>query len=298
MILSRLAWKMYWIGCNVQRAEDNARVALAQKTVTNRLGANVVPLTRELLQVLDNHPDRLDDEGKCVQYLLADRENPFSAVRALDFAYTDVRSLRSFLPGDVQHRILVLRQRAAALSSAGPTVIQERLEDLIRTTLAFAGVLSTGMLRDQGYLFWQVGRQLAAAEITCALVHACLRCQSDDAEEAVSDSLLWVQVLKSLGMLEAYRRHSQDPVDGAGAAQFITSEERIGHSVAACLSKATTAVSLLPNNADLLGLLSSCQGAMRGLGKKQTNTAQLLARLGSKIEGAMVLVGKTYFPKL
>ena len=298
MLLSRLAWKLYWIGCNVQRAEDNARVALAQKTIANRLGINTVPLTQEFLKVLDIYPKGMDDESRCMQYMLTDKDNPFSATRALEHTYTDVRSLRSLLPGDAQPRILVLRKRAAALANAGTTVLQERLEDFIRTTLAFAGVLSTGMLRDDGYLFWQVGRQLAAAEITCSLVHACLRCQSDVADETVSDSMLWVQVLNALGMLEAYRKFSRDPVDGAGAAQFISSENRIGHSVAASLAKATTAAAVLPNNAALLQSLSKCQYTLRSLNRRQANVLQSLLRLGSRIEGTMELVSKTYFPEL
>lgn len=298
MLLSRIAWKLYWIGCNVQRAEDNARAALAQKTVSKRLGAGAVPLARELLASLDNVPEGGPDEDRCVQYLLTDRENPFSSAASLGLAYTDVRSLQSILPGEAWSRVQSLRQKAAGLSGAGPTVLQERLEDFIRTALAFAGVLSTGMLRDHGYLFWQAGRQLAAAEITCALVRACLSCQSDEAEDTVSDSMVWVQVLHSLGMLESYRRISRTSVAGSDAARFMVREGRVGHSVSACLSKAATAVSALPNNGGLLRSLSRCGEAMRGFGTRQDRSLQSLARLGSRIDATMALVGRTYFPKL
>ena len=298
MLLSRLAWSLYWIGCNIQRAEDNARVALAQKTISNRIGQDVVPLTSEFLMVLKNHPDRLSNEESCTQYLLTDRENPFSTMSALDLSYANVRSMRTILPGEVQHRITVLRKLASALSTAGKTVMQEHLEGFIRTTLAFAGLISTGMLRDSGYLFWQVGRQLAAAEITCAIVHACLRCKSEDSDDSFSDSLLWVQVLNSLGMLEAYRRLSQEPVKGTGAAMFIVGETRIGHSAASCLAKATTSAAVLPHNTEILMALSKCQARLRSYGKSQANAQQALQRLGYGIESAMAQVAKSYFPKL
>lgn len=298
MLLSKLAWKFYWIGCNVQRAEDNARVALAQRTIANRLGQDTLPLAGRMLEVLENRPRSAKDELSCLRYLLSDPENPFSVTVAFDMVDIDLRSVRGYVPSEAQQRVRTMRRHSAALASAGPTTIQGNLEGLIRDTLSFAGLMSTGMLRDEAYLFWQVGRQLAAAEMTCALVQASLMCDETDGEDSVVESVLWVQVLSALGMLDAYHLCTTDPVDAAGASRFAVSETRIGHSVAASLAKASTAAAVLPSNGRLLQALSRCRRGVRGAEGGAADQRARLRRLAPAIGAAMQAVSKTYFPDL
>ena len=286
----------------MQRAEDTTRVVLAQQLLVNRLGDNAMPLLQELPPVFDNTPPvGAKDLKAYIRYMLTDRDNPFSVVSELELVNMDVRSVRGLVPEDAWMRVRGLQDSCIKLASAGKTNIQELLEEYIRGSLALAGVISTGMLRSEGYLFWQVGRQLAGAEMTCGIVHAALRCQANEPEESFTDSMLWVQLLKALGMLDAYRMCTHEPIEALSAARFALGETRTSHAVSACLAKATTAAAVLPGNAKLIKALAACSQALRafrigGAGTRAIEAETILQRLDNRIDMAMATVGKVYFP--
>lgn len=299
MLLSRLAWQLFWIGSHLQRAEDIARLVLAHQALVNRFEANRVELLREFVNVLDKPPAgaKLTEEV-CLRLILTDRDNEASVATCLARVDLDIRTVRGLVPDDSWRHVRKLQQLCRGMVSASRTQRQEVLEDYVRESLALAGVISTAMLRGEGYLFWQLGRQLAGAEMTVGMIHAAWQSQSAGDEDDYADSMLWLQLLKALGMLEAYRMVAYTPTQAQLTVKFLLQEKQAPHSVAACLVKATVAAGLLPQNGGLLRALGQCRAATEGIHRRNAETIKVLQLIGKRIDATMALVHKNYFPPL
>ena len=303
-MLSRLAWQFYWIGRHLERAEDTARALLAQDILTMHPQGRALADWGGLLDALgqraafDGGGGDAGDPRQVFRFLLRERSNPNSLLGSVSQMRDDMRAARGILPAEVWR--YGSRLRDLATDPAGAAGRRRRtLEEFIRLCRAISGVITTAMLRDSGFHFWQIGRRLECADMTCRILlqEVAADGEGDDAEaDSPIDSLRWAHVLNALGLTEAFRVAGEGaPVTGANVAEFIVADVRLPRSVRFCLSDARDSLQSLPANEKPLAAIAR---AARAAKAPRGQSAARLRRILALTAAAGDAVSAAYFAAL
>ena len=257
-MLSYSAWQFYWVGRHLQRVEDTARAMLVQEMLANHPQGRELWSPAKLLDALgqtsaftDKNKDAeaLSDATAIFRFLYNERDNPCSLTRTIAVLREDMRAMLGLLPAEVWRYGSRLRDIVALpISTAGKR--RQNLDDIIRYCRAIAGVVTTAMLRDTSFHFWQIGRRVECAEMTCRLLSCeCANGGDGDDDNASAESFGWSNLLNALSINAAYRKSSNNAAPTQmTATHFIVSNGQLPRSVRACLSDVRDSLKFLPNN--------------------------------------------------
>ncbi|MCB0196803.1 MAG: circularly permuted type 2 ATP-grasp protein [Anaerolineae bacterium] len=220
---SRAAENLYWVGRYAERAEATARLLRVILTYVNSgelfgeantVEAKTLPyLLRALTQVTMTYPGfvgkgsraRLTkpiDELRSVTLDSQRVGSLLSNVKAMLRAAYTVRDLWSTDTWRVINDLETPWPSNEELKKVGMPIIQNNLNRLVTTLMAFAGLNSESMTHEAGWLLLDTGRRLERALLTIALIRATLgvRCQ-----EPVCNMLL-DSILRTTENVITYRR--------------------------------------------------------------------------------------------
>ena len=314
MLLSRAAWRLFWIGRLLERAEGQARAVWSRHMMDSHPQARGLAPWRGLLDALGQNTALRAAEGDfaneraILRFMLGGGENPDSLRGVIDSLRESMRSARSFLPTEMWRNAAQLSALAENAARAGANARYDALEQFVRLCRASAGVATTAMRRDEAFCFWQIGRRLECAGVTARVMLWALDEESgdesgeigdddEDDERTPIDNLRWVFVLKSMGLTEAYRAYARAPVRGATVVDFILTDSLLPRSIKSCLGDVRDSIERLPANAAPLSALArTARAAARARGERDDCAIRLGWFLASLARTADA-VGAAYFPQ-
>ncbi|MGA2024613.1 MAG: alpha-E domain-containing protein [Steroidobacteraceae bacterium] len=261
-MLSRVADNLYWLARYLERTENLARLVDVSASLMLDLPQRLSPGWEPLVSITgnkDNYADRGRDysETSVVQFIVADEKNPGSMLTSIARARAIARTVRDILPREVWEQIneiyLYVGEHAAEASAK-------------RTRYAFLGRVTAGMQTLTGMFegivnegdalsFLTIGRNIERADMTSRIVdvRAAAMMAAVNAEELRPfETVLWMNVLRSLSGYQMYRLKTRERVYGAGVVRFLLAEEHFPRACVCCLRRAEEVLHRLPNSEPLL----------------------------------------------
>jgi uncharacterized alpha-E superfamily protein len=266
-MLSRVAERAYWMGRYLERAESTARLVSAYTTQVMDLPRGVEPGWKHLVDITGataefdaRHADY--DEPRTVAYLVSDLASSVSIMTSVAMARENVRTTRDVLPTEAWEYAneLYLYARAHLGQAVGRKHRFVALKNVVFRCQQIAGLLAGTMSHDTAYDFVALGRNLERADMTTRIVDSAvfiLMPRKDDPGEY--DSILWVNVLRSLGAYQMYRRHVRNRVRGDEVVRFLIRDPQLPRAVRRTLAQAGASLAALPRNTGALRSLVRVQ---------------------------------------
>lgn len=271
-MLSRVAERVYWTGRYVERAESTARLVNAYTTQVMDLPKGVEPGWAHLVDITganrlfeELHPTY--DERSTIEFLVVDAHHPGSIMSSLAAARENVRTTRDLLPTEawLYTNELYLYGRANAAQAVGRKYRFDFLQEVIVRCQQLTGLLAGTMSHDASYSFVRAGRNLERADMTTRIVDSAVFILMPRKEApGAYDSILWVNVLKSLGAYQMYRQHVRHRVVADEVVRFLLTDPDFPRSVAHTLSEAQGCVTSLPRHGAPLCSLARARARIDG----------------------------------
>ncbi len=197
---SRAADNLFWAGRYVERAEGSARllrsIFVMKRELRDANGDVAKPildtLLRALTHVTGTYPGFVDGDdekhlvnpGPELQSLLHDEARPGGLASTLRAFSQSAMSVRDHWPAEIW-RIIHAVQQDWTDDEVSPLLghqrTQDRLDHLIMQLLAFSGLISESMTREDGWLLLDIGRRLERALGLISLLRATLVHYMEDA---------------------------------------------------------------------------------------------------------------------
>jgi uncharacterized alpha-E superfamily protein len=264
-MLSRVAERMYWLGRYIERAENTTRLISVNTNLV--MDMPKVKHIWEGLILITASEERFAqrftraDERNVIKFLLDDEHNSIRA--SIRMARENARTTREILPNEAwvlinELDLFIKKQKDQGIKRDGR---HKFLQDIIGVCHELTGVLASSMSVDKAYSFIELGRKLERADMTTRIVDVgCLSMiNTEMAESAEYEDMLWMNVLRSLAGYQMYRQHVKDRVNGEDVVDFLLKNRNFPRAVAHCLQKANESCQALPRNENVLRDISQAQ---------------------------------------
>ena len=243
-LLSRYADAIFWMARYVERAEDLARVLDVTETFAR--DSRGMQDWRSVVDLYDAGPAFFREHGEAtasavIRFFTLDDRNPASIVSALRMARENARTLRPLISTEMWSHLNVFYNR---LRNLGPEEIAEprlaRFCTMIKENCqTHAGITEGTFYRDEGWCFYQLGKQLERADQTTRLLDTKYHLLLPGAEPIGSpmDVSRWNALLRAASGYHAFRRLHPRGMTPADVAGFMLFHESFPRSVAACVDE-------------------------------------------------------------
>ncbi|MCL6456372.1 MAG: alpha-E domain-containing protein [Gorillibacterium sp.] len=256
-MLSRVADSLYWMSRNIERAENNAKVASLQFIQMLEASEDEMRLGHEWekafeiccsLEELAHIRQQMPGEGKAlIHYLTFADQNRNSIVNCVRVARENARVARDHLPGDLWEiwndlYLYVNTIKGVALS---PKDINQFYERMRLTALTAQGAIEASMSRGVAYRFIKIGKWLERAEKTARILHVASSHALRSTTEQQGEALNWQAALKFVNGYEAYLQHYSPDMHHHAVVQFLFAEESFPKSVRYCMNRIRESIQML-----------------------------------------------------
>lgn len=270
-MLSRTANSLYWIGRNIERAENTARLISVTGHLQLDLPKGIRQGWKSIVNILGNMEafDKLgieNDERQIIKFMISDLNDPGSILSSLHMARESARTVRDVLPREAWEEINSLYQAAAADApkSYWPKNRHAYLQQIVRGSQTVTGILSGSMLHDETYQFVRMGRNLERADMTTRIidVRSADLVPPDEHSLTPFENIQWMSVLKSLTGYQMYRRSVLEPVRRRDVLEFLFKERRFPRAVLHCLGELEGCAQPLKKNTQVIARIHELAGTV------------------------------------
>ena len=252
ILLSRYAEDLFWIARYIERAEAVARILDVNETFSrdSRGGQN----WQSVLAIYSDEPRFFREHASSsaenvIHFYTLDRRNPTSILSALRMARENARAMRPLISTEMWTQINIFYNRLQAL---GPQEITEprltRFCQFIKEGCqTHTGITEGTFYRDEGWCFYQIGRQIERADQTTRLLDAKyhLLLPSVDQVGTPVDASRWNALLRSASGYHAFRRVHPSGLTASDVAGFLLFHRAFPRSVLACVAEISERVTEL-----------------------------------------------------
>ena len=239
-LLARYAETIYWLARYVERAEDLARIIDVNETFSrdSRGGQN-------WLSILQLHADeqrykeaygRPTAEG-VIHFYTLDDSNPTSIVSALGAARSNARTLRPLISTEMwtQLNIFYNRLRAMGREELSQPRLPRFCSFVKEGCQTHYGITEGTFYRDEGWYFYQLGRNLERADQTTRTLDVKYHLLLPSADQVGSplDVSQWNALLRSVSGYHAFRRVHPSGMTPSDVAGFLLFHKAFPRSVLA-----------------------------------------------------------------
>jgi len=265
-MLSRVADAIYWMARYIERAENTARIVNVNANLLLDLPGKVRPGWQPIVDITGNR-ELFDehystaDERSVVKFMIADQYNPGSLINSLLFARENARTIRDIIPRDGWERLntLYFSIRPNLTTEISRRRRPDFLDSIIGSLQLITGLLVGTMLRDSGFCFWRLGRNIERADMITRIVDV----QSgglipEEADQLPPyENIQWMSVLKSLSAYQSYCRTVQGPVHRQAVIRFLLNEKQFPRAFLHCLDGARICLKTLPRSVEPLSAVEN-----------------------------------------
>ena len=254
-MLSRVAERMYWFGRYIERVENTAQLISVNTHLVMDL-PRVPHIWASTLDITGNSEGfqrrfTRVDERNVVKFLL---EDDTCSIRAfVRSARENARTTREIMPSEAwvlvnELHLFLQKDLKKGLNREGR---HHFLAEIIGHCHELTGLMAGSMSTDVAYNFIKIGRNLERADMSSRIVDVgTLNLITDQVNgtQMEYDSILWMNVLRSLTGYQMYRQHVKDRVNGADVVDFLLKNRKFPRAVAHCLAEMQHCCSELPLN--------------------------------------------------
>lgn len=296
---------MYWFSRYIERAENTARLISVNTNLTLDL-PKIKHIWGSMIEISGADEQFFKrftkvDERNVVKFLLEDE--PASIRASLQKARENARTTREIMPSEVWEKINQLhlyltRHVDKGIKRDGR---HEFLNDIIGHCNQLTGLLAGSMSSDTAYNFIKIGRNLERADMTTRILDAgCMHLLHPEQPDLVEyDSILWMNVLRSLTAYQMYRQHVQDRVNGEDVVEFLIKNDKFPRAVLHCVNQLYECCEELPNNDAALRSISHVQRMLNNTdviaSLKEEKLHDFIDELQLDLAGIHAQVASTWF---
>ena len=283
-MLSRSAERLYWLARYLERTENIARMVSVHMNLLMDLPKGVEMGWRQLIQINASEQEfyeknNIANERNITRFLLADASYPGSLFSSLCAARENIRTSRELLPDEAWEQV---NEMYLFAKNNLETVVNRRhrvlfLNEILKGCQRFTGLLSGYMSHNHPYRFILLGRNIERADMTSRILDlaSLLLSESRSDEMRQYETILWMNILKSLNALLMYRQQMRSRVKGDDVLNFLLLDTNLPRSVGCCIAEIFYSISKLPNNDDLLPKLAELEAHVQAIDTRQTTQEQL-----------------------
>ncbi len=280
-LLSRYAESIFWMARYIERAENLARIL--DVSASSAGGQSHADEWRTVLRVNSDeerfsalgHPAVAD---RILHFYVLDDDNPTSIRTSIRAAFENARSLRPFISAEMWTQLNIFQkwlreQNTAALS---PSTLPRLLERVKSDCQTHTGIAEGTFHRDQGWLFYRMGRYIERADQTTRLLDARFIHHSGTSEaNSPLESGHWGATLHCAAGYHAFRRVHPTGMVPAEIAGFMLLHPEFPRSVALCVGETDRLLSTLRSRYGLRGGIAAIErldGIKAALFQRMTDT--------------------------
>ena len=308
-MLSRSAERLYWLARYLERTENIARLVNVHMNLLMDLPKGVEMGWRQLIMITAseqtfNESYNVANERNITRFLLADAGYPGSLFSSLSAARENIRTSRELLPDEAWEQVnemyLYAKNNLDTVASRRQRVLF--LNEILKGCQRFTGLLSGYMSHNHPYRFIRLGRNIERADMTSRILDlaSLLLSESRSEEMRQYETILWMNILKSLNALLMYRQHVRSRVQGGDVLNYLLLDTNLPRSVGYCIAEMAGCIDELPNNNDLPLKLKELEAYMQAIDTRQTTQKQLreiLDGLQNKLGGLHDQIAENWFLK-
>lgn len=255
-MLSSVAERFYWTGRYLERAENTARLLSVYTQLLLDLPSETGVTMRQLVRItggesLFDSKRRWPLETSVVRFMTTDPENPGCILTTLANARENLRTLRDIVPTEGFHAANELYLSARRKLARAPIrrLRMDVLNDVIERCQQITGLFAGTMTHGDAYNFLRLGRNLERADMTTRIVDVAGELLSEAASPELSEyeTLLWVNVLRSMSAYQAYRQNVRSRITPVRVLHFIVNDSDFPRALTHCLAEVGQAAADLPH---------------------------------------------------
>ena len=266
-LLARYAEGMFWMARYVERVENMARLLDVTQTFESP--------GREAVSWFALIRINADDEGfdkrglaptadAVKRFYLLDHDNPTSIPASLEAARTNARTLRPLISTEMWSQINAFHRDMTVIDAAelqGDLLSRlcARIKEGVQT---HTGITEGTLFRDQGWLFYQLGRLIERADQTTRLLdirYHLLVPNGSGEELRVAELTQWGGVLRAAAGYHAFRRVAPPGFTPSDVVRFLLTDTHFPRSVALCVEQIEWFLGRLRSRWGLRGTVASLE---------------------------------------
>lgn len=257
-MLSRIAESLFWIGRYLERADDTARILDVQMQVlVEDPGMDERTSCEQLLSVMGVEDYTGNPNRWMILDLLAHNpESPVSIAAAIGACRESSRRARETLSTDIWAAINTTWR---GLGSARAMRPPDMFAWVRNRSAMISGIAESTMSRDEGWQFYQLGRNIERVDMTARLMST--------AALASGPQVAWPTTLRACGAYESFIRAYRGIEADRQAAEFLLLDRWFPRSIVSALAEAEKALVRLERSGRRAGFGDEAQ---RLLGRART----------------------------
>jgi len=254
-MLSRIARQMYWLGRNIEHAENvtrildvNHRMSLEQGYFSELDVWSPMLAIGQAEDLFAEHYDAIT-QSNVYHFLLLNAENPDSVLSRINLAREAVRVMRDHVSTEMWMSLNVIYLDLQKLDGKHLTQFQyeELCEKIQNFCHGFHGLADNTMVHGKGWNFLRLGWALERAQMSAHILEMKYHILLPDASELGRplDIHQWQALLRSVSGYEAYRRLYRARIVPAFVVEMFLTDVRFPRSVHFCVQSMTHALRAL-----------------------------------------------------
>jgi uncharacterized alpha-E superfamily protein len=283
-MLSRSAERLYWLARYLERTENTARLISVTMNLIYDLpyGSEVgwhTLLTICGVETAFKQRFKIANEQNISRFLLTEASNPNSLLATLSFARENIRTSRELMPDEAWEQVnemyLYASNNLDSLSNRRGRVVF--LQTIMRGCQRFTGFMAGAMSRNDSHRFICLGRNIERADMTTRIMDfgSVLLAENRSSILREHESILWINVLKSLNASLMYRKQVRQRIQGVDVLDFLLNNPDFPSSVAHCLAEISHCMAKLPNSGALTEPLNILEQRLLAINMSDTSALQL-----------------------
>jgi uncharacterized alpha-E superfamily protein len=253
-MLSRVADSIYWMARYMERAENLARLLLANRSLMLDAGAQQMSDATFWQSILMTTGE---EEGYAAlfptvsgqhveEYLAVHPSNTNSISNCVRGARENARMIRDQITDEVWRatndlHLFVTSSKGAQLQKENSA---DYYESIMQGSSLFQGAARATMMRNEAWQFLQIGTYLERADKTSRLIDACSAIAMVTAPHPDARPLRWQALLQSCSAWHGYREQQREIIPRDVLA-FLFLSDRFARSVRFCMKQVDTALGQL-----------------------------------------------------
>ena len=238
-MLSRTAESFFWIGRYIERAEYTARFVnvhyhLLTEIATGQEQADVWSRYLEDTGELETYQSLYGDvlTKSVLEFVTINRDNPDSLTNLIAAARNNARGIQDQLSSEVWH---FLNDFYFSLKGKTEIDLWADTHDLLRhvrnTCYTLDGVMGGTMVRDEGWNFYRLGKNIERGGRTARLLDIPVLSEPTTEPKRISEYHQCLAALKSASAFEAYRKFYSAQLVPKKIVRFLLFHDRFPRSV-------------------------------------------------------------------
>jgi uncharacterized alpha-E superfamily protein len=287
-MLSRSAERLYWLARYIERTENIARLVSVHMNLLMDLPIGVEMGWQQLVRINAAEQEFYEkykaiNERNINRFLLTDSTYMGSLFSSLSAARENIRTSRDLLPDEAWEQInemyLFVKNNIDSIQNRSNRATL--LKEILKGCQRFTGLLSGYMSHNNPYRFIRLGKNIERADMTSRILDlaSLLLAESRSNEMRQYETILWVNILKSLNAQLMYRQQVRSSVNGDDVLNFLLLNTNLPRSIGCCITDIANCIDELPNNDGLPNNLVKLKAYVQDIDTRGTTQAQLRAIL-------------------